>query len=272
MIKKILRTILRQIPFFLPIYWYVIDQLFRKKFISTPWGFKLCGNPSMAKGEFEKKETAKVRELLGNTDLFINIGANIGYYCCHALSLGVPVIAAEPNPQNLQFLLANIKENGWSKRAQIYPVAIGNNSDILEIWGRSTGSSLIKGWGNNPTNTSTLTPVLKLDFLSIENYGVNKRPLILMDVEGFELLVLQGAINTINSRSKPIWIIEISLNEHYPNIKSLNPNFIETFNLLFSYGYKAYTLDNMSKEISVSDVNRIAKHELTVSTHNYIFK
>ena len=53
----------------------------------TPWGFKLAGNAAMAQGTFEPVETELVRKLLGEVDVLINVGANVGYYCCHALSM-----------------------------------------------------------------------------------------------------------------------------------------------------------------------------------------
>ena len=225
----------------------------------------------MASGKFEVAETNLIREFLVSADLFINIGANVGYYCCHALSLGANVIAVEPNTTNLHFLLSNIKENGWSKRTEIYPVALGKDTDILEIWGRNTATSLVKGWANNPTNKSILTPVLKLDSLSIDQYETKKRPLILIDVEGYELMTLQGASKTLKFNPKPIWVIEIALNEHHPEVNGLNPNFVETFELFFKNGYKAFALNKIDEELIISDIRQIASYERTSETHNYVF-
>ena len=97
----------------------LLDQ--RKPQRNTPWGFSLSGHNAMADGSFEPDETKVVLRLLADADVLVNIGANVGYYCCHALKMGKPVIAVEPNTRNMHYLLKNIKNNGWSKLAEVFP-------------------------------------------------------------------------------------------------------------------------------------------------------
>ncbi len=68
---------------------------------NPPWGFSFAGHDAMADGNFEPDVTKVVRRLLADEDVLVNVGANVGYYCCHALSMGKPVIAVEPNKQKL---------------------------------------------------------------------------------------------------------------------------------------------------------------------------
>ena len=103
--------------------------------IKTPWGFVFAGHSAMAAGTFEPSETQLVRELLQEVDILVNVGANVGYYCCHALSMGKAVIAVEPIARNLHYLLRNIHENGWSAQAEVFPVALGEEASILKMWG-----------------------------------------------------------------------------------------------------------------------------------------
>jgi len=77
----------------------------------TPMGFKLIGNRSMQEGKFEPEETQIVKTIIPYVDVVINVGANIGYYCCIALSHGKHVVAFEPINRNLRYLLRNIKAN-----------------------------------------------------------------------------------------------------------------------------------------------------------------
>lgn len=45
----------------------------------TPMGFKFGGNPKMEEGIYEVDEVEIVKRYLEDVDIFINIGANIGY-------------------------------------------------------------------------------------------------------------------------------------------------------------------------------------------------
>ena len=67
----------------------------------TPHGFRLVGNRAMQDGTFEAEETALVKQYLGNAEVFVDVGANIGFYTCLARSLGKHTIAVEPLAQNL---------------------------------------------------------------------------------------------------------------------------------------------------------------------------
>jgi FkbM family methyltransferase len=240
------------------------------KFIKTKWGFYLAGNPDMATGNFEQEETRVVLSLLDEVNFFINIGANIGYYTCHALSKGKRSIAVEPIQGNLFYLLNNIKKNGWHKQVEVFPVALGESSDILEIWGGGTGASLIKGWAQIPENYVTQVPVFTLDRI-IDNQIVDKKALIIIDIEGAEYMLLKGAINILNNKIKPIWMIEITTTKHQPNME-MNKYFRKTFELFFENGYKAYTADDEYINICKSDLDLIESNEFKLKTHNFIFR
>jgi FkbM family methyltransferase len=237
----------------------------------TPWGFRLAGHKMMASGAFEPVETALVRELLQEVDLLVNVGANIGYYCCHALSLGKPVIAIEPMAQNLHYLLTNIKNNGWAQQAEVYPVALGCRPDVLQIWGSGTGASLIKGWASIPENYVTLAPVLTLDRLLGDALS-GKKALILADIEGAEYMMLQGASQILRNQPRPIWLMEITTTEHQPQGVDVNPYFGDTFALMFEAGYRAFIADGNHRELTRQDVVKISSQSQTPETHNIIFR
>ncbi len=237
----------------------------------TPWGFTLAGHEAMAAGTFEPQETRLVRELLQEVDVLVNVGANIGYYCCHALSLGKSVIAVEPITRNLHYLLKNIRDNGWVTRAQVFPVALGRDTNILEMWGGGTGASLVKGWASIPESYKTVVPVLSLDRI-IGNMLHGKRALILGDIEGAELMMLQGATQTLANKPRPVWMVEISTTEHQPDGIPMNPYFAQTFELFFCRNYSAYTADGRQNELTREIVTRIAAGKEGLSTHNFLFR
>lgn len=237
----------------------------------TKWGFTLAGNNAMASGTFEPIETDIVRKILTEVDLLVNVGANVGYYCCHALSLGKPVIAFEPVARNLHYLLKNIRDNGWSDSVEIFPLALGASSNILQIYGGGTGASLIKGWASSPESYETNVPVLTLD-RTLGDAIKGKRPLILVDIEGAEYMLLKGANQVLSNKPRPIWLMEISTSEHQPKDVLMNPYFEKTFELFFEHGYRAFTADLIELEIGLDAIKKVVKENKKISTINFIFR
>jgi len=264
------RNCFKRLPFSVYFYRILRDQLDRfQPLLVTPWGFLLAGNKKMASGSFEPVETSEMLKLLEEFDVFVNIGANIGYYCCHALHLGKSVVAFEPVARNLFYMLLNIKSNGWSDLAEVYPVALGDKTSIMPIWGGGTGASLIKGWAATPFNDVSMVPVHTLDRV-LGDCGKGRRYIVLMDVEGAELAVLRGASKMLAHMPSPLWIVEISYDEHHP--KSFNPNYFDTFELFFAAGYRAFELSPAREEITLSTLSLIAQGQRKPASHNYIFQ
>ncbi len=152
----------------------------------TNLGFRFNGNHLMEQGQFELNETRIISELVQNVDVVINVGANIGYYSCLALQAGKSLVAFEPIPENLHFLLRNIKANGWESRAEIFPMALSNHTGILEIYGGGTGASLIEGWAQQSSIDARLVPITTLDKLLGGKFSHNKKILLIIDIKGAE--------------------------------------------------------------------------------------
>jgi FkbM family methyltransferase len=223
----------------------------------------------MAAGGFEPEETKVVRRLMADVDVLVNIGANVGYYCCHALSMGKPVIAFEPNTRNLHYLLKNIQNNGWSSKAEVFPVALGAGADILQMWGGSTGASLVKGWAAIPASYVTQVPILSLDRVLGDTLR-GKKALILVDIEGAEFMMLQGANQVLINEPRPIWLVEIASTEHQPAGVATNP-YAKTFELFFAQGYRAFTADEAAIEITPAIIEKVVVGSQRLGTHNFLF-
>lgn len=266
-----LRPLIDRFPRLAFIYRGVRDQLdLMKKPVATPWGFKMAGNPSMVQGTFEPVETELVRKLLKDVDVLVNVGANIGYYCCHALSMGKSVIAFEPIQRNLNYLCQNIKANEWSS-AEIFPVALSNKVGVLEIYGGDTGASILKGWAGTPESYVTLVPSSTMDVVLGQRL-LGKKVLVLVDVEGAEYWMLEGAANMLASDPKPIWLVEITTDEHQPVGVEMNPNFLSTFQSFFQNGYQAFNVDKDLQPVSMEQVDLASKGGFKFKAHNFLFK
>ncbi|MBF0434242.1 MAG: FkbM family methyltransferase [Magnetococcales bacterium] len=274
MINKIIKQLVEEFPKLAQFYRSSRDQMDRNQpAIRTPWGFKFSGHVAMAQGKFEPEETEIIRKLLRDVDIFVNIGANVGYYCCHALSMGKPVIAIEPIARNLHYLMRNIQENGWSESVQIFPVALGAKANIMKMWGGSTGASMVKGWAEIPESYVTQVPVLTLDCILQGNTLVDgKRVLMLVDVEGAEYALLQGAAQSLCLEPRPIWMVEIGSTMHQPEGVKVNPHLVPTFEMFFKQGYVATTADSVQVSVDSKYVHAVSEGTSEFSTHNFLFK
>ncbi|MDA7819333.1 FkbM family methyltransferase [bacterium] len=124
-------------------------------------GFYFNGDSAMQEGCFEPNETNIFDNIIGNYDVFINIGANAGYYVCKALNKGITSIAFEPNQLNVNILLRNIEANKFNTDFHLFPIALSNELGVLPMYGASTGASLIKGWAGQMG--SSLVPISSFD-------------------------------------------------------------------------------------------------------------
>jgi FkbM family methyltransferase len=236
---------------------------------ATPWGFKLAGNTAMAQGTFEPTETELIRGILKRVDVLVNVGANVGYYCCHALSLGIPIIAFEPIERNLRYLYKNIKINGFSG-AEIYPIALSDFVGVLEIYGGNTGASVIKGWAGIPESYVTLVPSSTMDVV-LGTRLQGKKVLLVVDVEGAEKNVVQGATKMLANNPKPTWVVEITTTDHQPTGIAMNPNLKSIFELFFKHQYKSFTFDRELRPITIEDVDLVLNGSQTFGTYNFMF-
>jgi FkbM family methyltransferase len=264
------RSLVERFPVLAATYRNVRDEIeWGREAVTTPWGFSLAGNTRMAAGDFEPTETRLVRDLLPRVDVFVNVGANIGYYCCHALDIGVHVIAFEPLQMNVRYLCRNIRSNGWFG-AEIYPLALGSEVGTAHLYGGGTGASLIRGWAGASDGHVSVIPASTMD-LVLGGRLAGKRALILIDVEGAEQSVLRGAMTILSNDPKPIWIVEIMTTEHQPHGSHANANLLSTFDLFFQAGYKALTCGEALVQITREAVEAVAAERAVFPTHNFIF-
>ena len=137
------------------------------------------------------------------------------------------VFAFEPNPYPLVPYVVD-------DNVEIVPIAVGNLDGITQL--RIPKNR--KGWSSNGASITNVelnqgieydVSIHKIDTLKIENIG-----LIKIDVEGAELEVLNGALNTLNAQ-KPNLIIENEL------VHSDKPEIL--FKFMKKINYNAFYVD-----------------------------
>ncbi len=99
-----------------------------------------------------------------------------------------------------------------------------------------------------------------------------KKALILVDIEGAEFMMLQGAKHTLMNEPRPIWLMEISSSEYQPAGIVMNPRFAETFGVFFDHGYQVFTANASADEITPAIVQEVAMGQRKLDTHNFVFR
>lgn len=166
-------------------------------------------------GEFDEDDVAFFRAGIQPGDTVFDVGANVGLISipigCHLKALGSgKLICFEPIPPNYARLTANIKLNGLENIARAYNVALGDQEGTLEISletrsGAETGNAIqskIVGDAKGFTRHScTLT---RLDTFAAKE-GISKVDFMKVDIEGAEMLFLNGGAEFISAHRPTIY-------------------------------------------------------------------
>ena len=231
-------------------------------------GFKLVGgHPLQLRGQYEPEVANLLRQRLPNAKRFINVGANIGYWPVIIRHFGFvgEMILIEPDSINLKILRRNLKINNL-QGIKILDYAANNVAESLKLYGYGTGISGIKGWAGGFSDRACIVKSNLLDALVNSS---SELTIFLIDVEGFELQVLEGAVNHINGNSE--FLIEIAINEHQPSGIQMNPSFARIFELMTSNNYKVFSWVPSFCELQISDIAHLMSGELENKSQMYYF-
>lgn len=245
--------------------------------LETIHGVKLLINPSEDKGieenlyrfgTYEKGILHFIQKNLKPNHVFLDVGANIGLMSCFAskfLKESGKVFAVEANPKTIEILIYNLNLNSC-ENVSVLPFGLGNKIGkalFFENWEVNRGGASFLNQSSSENNG------IEIEISIIDKLFDNQQiDMIKIDVEGFELNVLEGGISTIK-KCKPILIIEVSSNrEHEIGVK---PHEIRDFILNFGF-YKIYKLagtkERISKLIEVKSEHDLPEHDNLICLPN----
>ncbi len=157
----------------------------------------------------EPTSTEKYLACLSHGDHVLDVGSNIGYYAVLAadkVGRTGRVIGCEPSPGVFEILKQNVQRFD-PFNVEVFPWAVGAKSGTLQFY-----ESEIPNWGSlfpNSTLMQTCTTIVTAKTVDEIVDGISGfRPTALrMDVEGAELMVLEGAREVLRNY-KPCLFIE----------------------------------------------------------------
>ena len=156
-------------------------------------------------------------------DLFLDIGANVGTYSVLAASLGATVIAVEAAPDTAELLRENIALNDFAL------------VDVVQAAAGSVAGKTRFTEGLDSVNRIDPAGVREVDMVTVDALiGQRSVAGMKVDVEGFELHVLQGAACAL--REHRIELLQLEWNEASKAALGVDRSPVEA--LLTEHGYQ----------------------------------
>ena len=161
----------------------------------------------------ESFESQLLFNLLNSGSIFLDIGANFGYYAVTAAKLTGSegtVCAFEPNEDAYKLLQANVEINGFQEIVRCHQACVGAEDGETDFYVSEESSFS----GMSPTGRSKLrqkvrVPVCTLDSI-LSQLELSQIDAMKIDVEGYEFAVLRGAMETLRRSPNLVIVMEVS--------------------------------------------------------------
>ncbi len=202
---------------------------------------------------FEPHVASVLKGVLKPGSVFVDLGANIGYFSLMASTIVGPtgrVISFEPNVKNLELFYASIVENGMTNIVAL-PLAASYSTQILRL--QSFGSN---GFLEAPKPGQTRVQYIQAVVLDEILISVPRIDALKMDIEGFEPLALRGMLKIIE-KHKPALVTEFSP-WHIEHRCGLQPH--EYLEQLAAIGYGLSIIETTGNVVSEKSPSEIMKY------------
>lgn len=200
-------------------------------------------------GEYETRELAVLLEAARHAQVVFDVGANVGWYTLHLARAvarqGGHVHAFEPIPRTFAALEANVRLNALQSCTTLTNAGLGDAAMAVEFFlPRETGSVAAsqRPLFEQQENERIVARVIRLDDY-VADAGVRRLDLIKCDIEGAELLMLRGALESIR-RFRPVIFLELL--RKWSRAYGYHPN--DVIALLAAQGYSCAAITDAGLE------------------------
>lgn len=169
----------------------------------------VVGRELLVSRAYEPHVTRRLREQLPPGGVFVDVGANIGYYTLLAARRVGPrgrVIAFEPNPESLKVLLLNTLPEGDLIR--VYPFAISDHEgflSLMRIVSIASSKPVAELELRVPSDVS-ITYAVRLDDVLKDEGRID---VLKCDIDGHDYRAMRGGLVTL-ARTRPVVFAEFN--------------------------------------------------------------
>lgn len=201
----------------------VVEKVFRSalsgRVITKSWvgttfhfdGYRNFGFWTVDLEDIEASQRALAKAVIQGCGkgVIFDVGANVGFWTLwlHSITSDCSTIVAfEPDPENLKYLVMNIEKNGLGNKSIINDIALSDQTGYAILDCDETGAmnTLMSGILGSEITVKTLSMDKATEIYGIPDF-------VKVDVEGHEYEVLLGARKVLE-KGKTIWLVEVTRN------------------------------------------------------------
>lgn len=236
--------------------WEILKALGTESLIKKTHGILIkCYTDSLLSqsifaGDFEKEELYFLQHYLRQGDTFLDIGSNVGLFSLIAspqVGASGRVVAFEPSSITHHRLKENITLNDFHN-IETHQMALSNENATAELQIASGGydawNSLAKPSAGKVLETETVQTIT-LDAFINDLSDSAKISLLKIDVEGWEIPMVEGGKNFLSSDEAPTLMVEFT----EQNAQNAGFSCKQLYELLVSYGYELFTYSQQENKL-----------------------
>jgi FkbM family methyltransferase len=231
------------------------------------WGSELWLHPRyhldftiIAFGYYDRALHRYIDRMVGPGMTCFDIGANIGAVSTHLarkVGAGGHVHAFEPVPSLRARLQKNLARNGCDLVVSVHPIALSNANGqaplaVAGVDADNQGLASLVATGNDRLTTTLVVPTATLDDFVAER-GITRIDFIKMDIQGAEILLLEGARRTL-SALRPNLIVEVSPQD----MAGIGKDSRDLLKMLEACGYRIHELRGDGTPGAVIDAGEVS--------------
>ena len=192
-------------------------------------------------GLHEFEDMCFILHLLRPSDLFIDVGANIGSYTLLSSGhVGARTLSFEPIPSTFDDLSRNIRLNNLGELVELRNAAVGENC------GRAF-MTLNEDTANHISSKAG-AGTCEVDVVCLDDLDISNAISIKIDVEGFETEVLRGASQTLCRLNLKAVLLELNKSGAQFGYSDENIHL-----MMLDFGFKPYSYEPFQRKLSLLD-------------------
>jgi len=219
--------------------------------------YDVIGKYIFVDGVFEPREWEFVAHFLGRGMTVFDLGANLGQYTLLAAKCVGPtgiVHSFEPSSRMFGELLFNVELNSMSETCVLNNMAVSDRQGDARLSKYAPGGEVFGSLATQHRKSDdAITGYEQVETTTLDVYvhekGISRVDFIKMDIEGAELLALQGAARLLSGRGAPAILVELA----DINAKGFAYRALDTWDFLVNLGYQMYSLGEEGRDLHVME-------------------